>query len=208
MLPPYLRPVSVSSKRYRVRALVVLLLLVAAACAAPGEDDAPVPGDSLDLAPPDQVDYEVFLVGGLADTLRGRAHYGPVVDARTGQEVEVVRLETSFDFGGGFFISYGSTRWPAPGQYPIEPFPSDSLAGRAVPSGFSARYRRGLLINLRATGGTLELETSNDTLVAGRFEMELAGLLSMPGQTPRQGVVHARGTFRALDTGAGYILGF
>lgn len=168
-----------------------------------------LPGDSLvQDAAPVEVDYEVFLVGAMPDTLRGRAHFGDVVDARTGRTVRVIRLDIGFDFGGGFFLTRGDARFPAPGQYPVEPFPADSLRNRVLPQGFSARYRKGLQINLRATGGTITLDAVTDTLVAGTFEIDLAGLIALPGGRPRQGTVRALGRFEAEGTGAGYIIGF
>ena len=187
-----------------------MLPLLLLACSTADEEEAPVPGDSLaqEAAAPAEVDYEVFLVGSMPDTLRGQAHFGDVVDARTGQTLRVVRLEIGFDFGGGFFLTRGDARFPPPGRYPVEPFPPDSLRDQMVPQGFSARYRRGLQVNLRATGGTLTLETVTDTLVAGNFEIDLAGLIALPGGSPRQGTVRALGRFEAENTGAGYIIGF
>lgn len=190
------------------RVFLLALLLVACSPAEPEADGLPF--DSLAQPPPEptSVDYEVYLLGATPDTLRGAAHFGDVVDARTGQTLAVIRLETSFDFGGGFFLTYGAPELPGVGQYPIEAFPPDSLRDQRLPQGFSARYRRGLLINLRATGGTLTLESTSDSLITGRFEADLAGLLALPGGTPREGTLRAVGTFSATATGAGYIIGF
>ncbi len=190
--------------------LCVLLPLLLLACSNAEGPETGVPGDSLapEVVAPEDAEYEVFLVGSMPDTLRGRAHFGDVVDGSTGKPVSVVRLDIGFDFGGGIFLTRGDAQFPAPGTYPVEPFPADSIRNRGVPQGFSARYRRGLNVNLRATGGTLTLETVTDTLVAGRFEIDLEGLLALPGGTPREGVVRALGRFEAENRGAGYIIGF
>ncbi len=194
----------------RVQALLLLLALAIAGCE--GFSDASeeaARADTLGVeAQPTNDSYEVILVGSMADTLQGAAHFGKVVDAETGKMVNVIRLETGFDFGGGFFLSYGAESLPPPGQYSVEAFPSDSLQSRVLPEGFSARYRRGLLINLRATGGTLTLDAVTDTLVSGSFDITMEGLLSLPGGNPRQGTTRALGRFEADAAGAGYIIGF
>lgn len=189
--------------------LVCILSVMGGACAGGGERDvfAVMPGDSTE-AVPSQTDYEVFLVGAMSDTLRGPAHMGDVVDAQSGETVAVIRLDTGFDFGGGFFLTYGADQLPAPGAYTVEPFPADSIRDAGLPAGFSARYRRGLLINLSATEGTVRLDEVSDTLVTGSFDISLTGLLALPGGEPREGSVRALGEFRAHTTGAGYIIGF
>lgn len=193
----------------RAAILAALLAGLLTACSSANGDGDVLPVDSTGLAPePIELDYEVFLLGAMPDTLRGAAYFGQVVDAQSNQTVSVVRMETGFDFGGGFFITYGGEAFPQPGQYSIAPFPADSIRARGLPAGFSVRYRRGLLINLRATGGTFTLETVNDTLIAGRFEADLAGLLALPGGRPREGTLRALGRFEAEAKGAGYIIGF
>ncbi len=189
--------------------LVCILSVMGGACAGGEESDVPVgvPGDSTEVVPV-QMDYEVILVGAMPDTLRGPAHAGDVVDAQSGQTVAVIRLDTGFDFGGGFFLTYGDAQLPAPGVYTVEPFPADSIRDAGLPVSFSARYRRGLLINLRATEGTVRLDEVSDSLVAGSFDISLTGLLALPGGAPREGSVRALGEFRAHTTGAGYIIGF
>ncbi len=208
-----------------MRPLALLLLCLFVGCEpfpdrAPAEDDDPTAAldDSLRLAEEEaraqaqqriaDADYRVSIGGAMSDTLSGRATFGPIIDARTGEEVIIVRLETGIDFGGGYFLSYGGTELPGPGRYPITPFPADSVRDQGFHSGWSARYRRGLLVNLRAQGGTVTLESVTDTLLVGTFEIDLVGTVAATGGTPVPGEVSSRGDFKAHNGVGGYIIGF
>lgn len=207
-----------------MRSIALLLLLVAAGCEPlPGQveeetDERSALEDSLVLAEEQaaaeaarriaEADYRVSIGGAMADTLSGAASFGPIVDARTGQELIVIRLGTRIDFGGGYFLSYTGTELPEPGRYRISPFPPDSVRSEALPQGWSARYRRGLLVNLRAQEGTLELETVSDTLVTGTFEIDMDGTVAAAGGTPVYGEITSRGDFEARPGLSGFLIGF
>lgn len=156
---------------------------------------------------PGEDDYRVELTGLVPDTLSGRATFGPVVDGPTGKRMMVVRLHTGLDFGGGFFVLAPGDGFPGVGTHPISVVP-DSLKGKgAQPSGLWVAYRRGLLFDLVSNAGTVTFTTLTDTLVAGTLDVTLAGTVALPGGSPQQGELTARGTFRAHSEGAGFILG-
>lgn len=156
---------------------------------------------------PGEDDYRVELTGLVPDTLAGRATFGRVVDGPTGKVMSVVRLRTGLDFGGGFFILAPGDRFPAPGTYPISVVPDSMKAKGAQPDGIWVAYRRGLLFDLVSTQGTVTLTAVTDTLVSGRLDVTLAGTVALPGGSPQDGELRARGSFRAHDEGAGFILG-
>ncbi len=208
-----------------MRPFALFLLCLLAACepfpdqsAEDDDDQTTALDDSLRLAEQearDQVqqriadaDYRVSIGGAMSDTLSGRATFGPIIDARTEQEIVIVRLETGIDFGGGYFLSYGGTELPGPGRYSITPFPADSVRADGFHQGWSARYRRGMLVNMRAESGTLTLETVSDTLLVGTFDIDLIGTVAATGGTPVPGEVSSRGDFKAHSGIGGYIIGF
>ena len=154
---------------------------------------------------PGDDDYRVELTGLVPDTLAGRARFGRVVDGPTGKVLSVIRLNTGLDFGGGFFIIAPGDRLPGVGAHAIATVP-DSLKGQQ-PNGLWVAYRRGLLIDLVSTGGTVTIESVTDTLVAGTLDVTLAGTIALPGGSPTDGELRARGRFRAHNEGAGFILG-
>ena len=156
---------------------------------------------------PGEDDYRIELSGLVPDTLSGRATFGRVVDGPTGKTMSVVRLRTGLDFGGGFFVLVPADRFPAPGTYPISVVPDSLAATSAQPGGLWVAYRRGLLFDLVSTDGTVTFTTVVDTLVAGRFDVTLAGTVALPGGSPQEGSLTARGSFRAHPEGAGFILG-
>jgi hypothetical protein len=206
----------------RVRPFALILLCLFAGCEPLPEtqdrSQATALDDSLRLAEQeaaaeaqrrfDAADYRVSIGGAMADTLSGAARFGPMIDARTNKELIVVRLETGIDFGGGYLLSYAGTDLPAPGRYEINPFPPDSVRSDQLHQGWSARYRRGLLVNLRAESGTITLDTVTDTLIAGSFEIDLVGTVAAAGGTPVDGEVTTQGDFRARSGVDGFLIGF
>jgi hypothetical protein len=202
---------------------LLLCLLLAAGCEQlPGSAEETVLVDALEdsLALAEEqaraeaaqrladADYRVSIGGAMADTLSGTATFGPIVDARTEQELIVIRMGTSIDFGGGYFLSYTGSELPSPGRYDVNAFPPDSVRSDQLPQGWSARYRRGLLVNLRAQSGRLDLETVTDTLIAGTFEIDMNGTVAAPGGTPVYGEVSSRGDFEARPGVSGFLIGF
>lgn len=194
--------------------LVLLLLLalafVQAGCEpVPETDELRQYEDSIlqAMAPPRENDYALTLRGTVEDTLSGRATFGSVVDGATGKTMVLIRLETGLDFGGGFFVAYPGTQLPPAGTYPITVFPEDSVRTAQPLQGFAVGYRRGLLINMRSTEGTITLEEVSDTLVRARFSADLEGTIARPGGRATPGVLSATGEFRARPLGAGFVLG-
>jgi len=159
------------------------------------------------MAPPRVNDYSLTLRGTVEDTLSGRATFGQVIDGATGTTMMLIRLETGLDFGGGFFVAYPGTTLPAKGTYPITVFPEDSVRTAQPLQGFALGYRRGLLVNMRSTEGTLTLEEVSDVLVRARFTATLEGTIARPGGRATPGVLSASGEFRARPFGAGFVLG-
>ncbi len=155
---------------------------------------------------PGEDDYRVELTGIVPDTLSGRASFGRVVDGPTRQILSVVRLNTGLDFGGGFFILMPGERFPGVGTHPVATV-ADSLRGRVQPNGLWVAYRRGLLFDLVSTDGTVTFDAVSDTLVSGTVDVTLTGTVALPGGSPTDGVLRARGTFRAHSEGAGFIIG-
>ncbi len=150
-------------------------------------------------------EYEVYLGNALTDTLRGTASFGRVLDPRTGDELFVIRLSTGFDFAGGVVISRRDTVPPKPGSYNLAAS-ADSLVIVPV-NQFLIIYREGMLRDLRSTAGTLTFSVVTDSLIEGRFDATLRGVIADRGRDLTEGQVHAVGRFRAGPGMSGYVIG-
>ena len=155
---------------------------------------------------PGEDDYRVELTGSVPDTLSGSARFGRVLDGPTQRLLSVVRLNTGLDFGGGFFILMPGERFPGVGAHPVATV-ADSLRGHTQPNGLWVAYRRGLLFDLVSTDGTVTFDIVSDTLVSGSLDVTLTGTVALPGGSPTDGSLRARGSFRAHNDGAGFIIG-
>lgn len=149
--------------------------------------------------------YQVVLGNAISDTLRGGAGFGLVFDQTTRKKHFVIRLSTGFDFAGGFVMARPDTTLPEPGQYELRT-QADSLAGVEDDS-FLLFYREGMIRNLTATSGSLTLSTVTDTLIVGRFDATLRGMVAGMEREADAVEVHAVGEFRANPDLDGYIIG-
>lgn len=147
-------------------------------------------------------DYRVVLANALSDTLRGEAHFGVVYEQQNRSERFVIRLESSFDFAGGVVLARRDTTLPDEGTYPLE-YEVDSLA---ADEDFILLYREGMLRDLRASSGTLNLTTVTDTLIVGTFDAQLRGRVAFPDRIGGADV-HAVGRFRASKDLDGFVIG-
>lgn len=188
--------------------VIVCIAALAGAVSACGGDEGVGDGGreaASDVSSDASPNYEVFLANALSDTLRGAANFGRVLDSRTGDELFVIRLSTGFDFAGGVVISRRDTVPPEPGTYDLSA-PTDSLATVPV-NKFLIIYREGMLRDLRSTAGTLTFSVVTDTLIEGRFDATLQGVIAERGRDLAKGEVHAVGHFRAAHGMPGYVIG-
>jgi hypothetical protein len=153
----------------------------------------------------EEFDYRAFLTGAIVDTLEGDASFGWVVSAGTTQQRLLIRLTVPGDFTGGFFINLGDSTLPAPGEYDLtarEPEDPEVQLNE-----YGIVYRKGLLLNLASTSGTLTLESVTDTLIQGSFNATLFGETRVPAAAALEGEVNANGEFQARPGRIGFILG-
>lgn len=144
----------------------------------------------------------VILAGGLVDTLSGEAQFGRVLSPKERSERLVIKMNVGSDFVGGLFITMPDTSLPSAGEYDVIP----ASAADSV-QGFTVLYREGLVRRLGAASGTVTLETANDTLLAGTFQLTMEGLVAPTGGELLESEVHARGEFRASKGYVGFVVG-
>ncbi len=193
-------------RRFRTRLSVALLAALLFAC---GADDGLGEAELVDGAAENAETgsaYRVVLGNAITDTLRGEAAFGIAYEPASGRHRFVIRLHSDYDFAGGFVLAHRDTTLPAAGRYDFA-LSSDSLEG-ADEAEFLLLYREGMLRDLRASSGSLELTTVADTLIAGTFDARLRGrvaALARPGDPRAE--VHAVGRFRARPDLGGLIIG-
>lgn len=192
-------------------ALVALVLLVGGCGAeeAPGAleggEDGAEEGAEQVVLEAEESDFELLLANAIRDTLRGSAAFGTVFDPGTGETAFVIDLSTGRDFAGGFIIARHGDAMPSAGTYELAAL-TDSTRALLSPT-FAVVYREGMLRDLRSSSGTLVLSSVADTLIEGRIDAVLRGLLVTGSQPLPQAEVHARGRFRARPGNPGYIVG-
>ena len=162
-------------------------------------------GAPADVGDDGSADFRVVLANAVSDTLTGNADFGIVVEPLTGTHRFVVRLATGFDFAGGIIFARSDTTLPAAGEYRLVA-PSDTMTADDR-GDFAMFYREGMLRDLRAASGTLSLSTVTDTLIVGRFNATLRGMVVNLNVGTATSEVHATGRFRAHPGLQGYVIG-
>lgn len=192
--------------------MALLLLFVSACENAEVDGEELAAADSVETAgePPEPENgYRVILEGSLADTLRGPARFGRVVDTRTQKERLVIDLALQTNAVSGIWLARERTERPPVGTYRLVSR-SDTSALRE--GAFRLTYREGLLRVLHARRGEITIERSTDSLLVGRFRAELEGQIgqlkqSLRDEVEQNGVVQMEGQFEARDESPGFLVG-
>lgn len=180
----------------------MLVALLASACGADVPTGDGVQGSEDGEAESRSAQYTVTLGNALTDTLAGRAHFGIVYETQSRSERFVIRLASTFDFAGGVVLARRDTTLPDAGTYALDAR-HDSLA---ADEDFILLYREGMLRDMRASSGTLNLISVTDTLIVGTFDAQLRGRVAFPDRVGGA-EVHAVGRFRASPNLDGFVIG-
>jgi hypothetical protein len=188
-------------------AAFVALSAVLVACGG-SDESSPFPADTTgqqaSSGEREQLDFQLFVSGALQDTLQGNASFGTVVNTNTGNHHFVIEMTVEDDPGSAVYVTHADTTVPGQGSYDLVST-SDSTAQGEL----AVTWRSGMRRNVSASSGTLTLETSSDTLVAGSMEATLRGVIAESGgiQATEAGTeeVQINGEFRAERGTVGYI---
>lgn len=195
------------ARSWTARAVVLSSLFIALVAGCDSGDSAVdiAGGTASDAREERSTEHRVILGNAILDTLAGRAEFGVVVEPESGDYHFVIRLATGFDFAGGLIMARPDTALPPPGEYSLGAGADSTAAAGAA--GFTMYYREGMQRNLRAESGTLTLSTVTDTLITGRFDAILRGMITGMDRAAGEAEVHAVGSFRADGDMNGYVIG-
>lgn len=190
---------------------VLLFLALVVGLGACGEDrPARTDTTAQDADDPASTEYVVRISGAEQDTLRDGASFGTIMNTKTKERHFVIEMRTPSGFTGGLYFLRGDTLRPEAGTYDLVSA-ADSVSHDE--KRLSLVYRSGARRNLTSTSGTLTIETSSDSLIAGQFEATLRGrvaenVAARSKEEAGQQEVQAQGHFRARRGKVGYMMGF
>ncbi len=194
--------------RFDMRVLLLLLSLLLPLLGGCGEESpagiAAADSTGAPLAPPTRP-YRVVLSGAIIDTLRGSARFGPVRNPTTGKEMLLVKLESQVDLTGGVVLFPEGDSLPAPGTYKL--VKRSDLDSASTDQRMAIVYRKDLSRFFVSRSGSVTIDVSTDTLLAGSFNGILEGRLTQGSRIIDGVEIRARGEFRARPGSAGYLVG-